>query len=501
MRHAGPMHRGTYAGPGSWPYGGPSDLPDAPLSSLPAAAYAPALRPRRRRRVVLAGVAVVAVCAVIGASTASHGSAKPHPLAGTSASPSAMPSATASASSTADPARDSALAALMARRAAAVNAGDLTAWLADVDPQQPALLAKQKLLFANLRQLPFATFQLVPSTAAAPTFYDVPDSVSSTFADAQATYSAPYVLRYQLSGFDKAAVEDDFAPVFLRRNGSWLLAGDQTATVTTDQRGEPWDGAAIKVGRGRYTLVVVSAVDAKNLPKLVGQADTAITKVASMWPGGWSHRAVMYDVRGSTLFETYLGSSVKTTDFDGVTLGLGEDQGVGITQQAIRVVVNPAYDAPGSKYIPALLTHEFTHVAKWTDRAAGTPRWAIEGIAEYTAYRGHPQDGRVSSKIGSDGRKHRLPKTLPASQSFYSDTTVDYDYGIAWLTFEYLKEKYGENKVRLLYERLAKITDDPDTVDALAAERAAFQAVVHVSEASFVSGLDKWIGQVIRPAH
>ena len=271
--------------------------------------------------------------------------------------------------------------------------------------------------------------------------------------------------------------------------------------MTTDLRAEPWDGPAIKVGRGKYTLVVVSAVDAKNLPKLVGQADTAITKVASMWPGGWSHRAVMYDVRGSTLFETYLGGSVKTTDFDGVTLGLGEDQGVGVSQQAVRVVVNPAYDAPGSKDIPALLTHEFTHVAKWTDRSAGTPRWAIEGIAEYTAYRGHPQDQRVSAQIGSDGRKHRLPKTLPASQGFYSDATVDYDYGIAWLTFEYLKEKYGENKVRLLYERLAKITDDPDTVDALAAERAAFQAVVHVSEPSFVSGLNKWIGQVIRPAH
>ena len=500
------MHGGSYGGPGTWPYGGPSELPSTPpagaLPTLPVVPLTmlPVHRPKRRRRVLVATLSTVTVSAlvVVAVATRHPSQGQSLPLVGSGTSSSADPSASSSTGAVDAAKRDHDLAALMSRLATALTRGDLTGWLADVDPQQPALVAHQRQLFANLHQLPFGRFELVPSPAAAPTFFDVPVSVSSTFTDDQATYSAPYILRYQLRGFDKSVVTHDLAPIFLERHGAWLLAGDQTASVATDLRTEPWDGGPIKVARGRHTLVVVAASDAKALPKLVRQAEAAVQKVTAMWSGGWSHQAVLYDIRGSDLFTKYLGSGRNSTDFDGVTLGLGKD-GITAAQEDLRVVANPAYAAPGSKVLPALLAHEFTHVAKWADRASGTPLWAIEGIAEYTAYRGHPQDQRVSSKIGSDGRKGRLPKSLPSAQGFYAGATVAYDYGIAWLTFEYLKERYGENKVRQLYERLATIKGDADTVAAHAAENQAFRAVLHMSEAKFITGLNKWIGQVIRP--
>ena len=48
---------------------------------------------------------------------------------------------------------------LLGKRATAVLKGDLKGFLAAVDPKQPKLVARQKLLFANLRQFGFTTLK------------------------------------------------------------------------------------------------------------------------------------------------------------------------------------------------------------------------------------------------------------------------------------------------------------------------------------------------------
>ena len=485
------MERGKYAGSGGWPYGGPG-------STVPAAeVVAPKRRSRRRDAVVASVVAVVvAAVTVLAWPAASHGATK-IPVSSTSASPTAS-SGGAGTSTAADSARDTALVDLLAARAKALSSGDLAGWLAAVDPQQPALVAHQRMLFTNLRTLPLADFGWTESDANPLGGYDVPATMSVGFVGADATYSGAYVLHYRFRGYDSTDILDPYAPVFLRRAGTWLLAGDQTTTQGDTYKIEPWDHGLIAAGKGKHSLVIVSASDAKRLRGMVQQADAAVGRVAAMWPSAWAGRVVVYDTRDASVFSGVLGVDVSATDFGGVTTSMTGD--VSTTRNDdLRVVVNSAYSPPGSSTLPAVLTHEFTHVAKWADVSGGTPIWAIEGIAEYTAFRGHPQDQRVTSKIGTDGRAGRLPKTLPRSSGFYSGATEQFDYGMAWLAFEYLKETYGESKVRMLYERLAKITAPADSPAALKAERQAFQAVVHVSEAKFVSGLNHWIAQVIRP--
>jgi hypothetical protein len=507
------MERGKYAGSGGWPYGGPG--PSRPAtgwttgwgepagSGGPAGEVPPARRRSRRRDAVVAGVAAVVVAtvaavAVVAWPSASHGATKT-PVASTSASPTAS-SGGSGTSSAADSARDTALVNLLAARAKALSSGDLAGWLAGVDPQQPALVAHQRMLFTNLRKLPLADFRWVESDANPLGGYDVPATMSVGFVGADATYSGAYVLHYRFRGYDSTDILDPYAPVFLRRAGTWLLAGDQTTTQGDTFKIEPWDHGLIAVGTGKHSLVVVSASDAKRLRGMVQQADAAVGRVAAMWPSAWAGHVVVYDTRDASVFSGVLGVDVSATDFGGVTTSMTGN--VSATRNDdLRVVVNSAYSPPGSSTLPAVLTHEFTHVAKWVDVSDGTPIWAIEGIAEYTAYRGHPQDQRVTGKIGTDGRAGRLPRTLPRSGGFYSEASEQVDYGMAWLAFEYLKETYGESKVRMLYERLAKITAPADSPAALKAEGRAFQAVVHVSEAKFVSGLNHWIAQVIRPVH
>jgi hypothetical protein len=490
------MDGGGYGGPGAWPYGGPPGLSPSVADRAAIPSDPPEARSRRGRRALIAVVAAatVAVVSVVAWPAASHGSTvrpRATPTAGQDGTDTAAAAATQ---------RDLATTAILRNRSAALSRGDLTAWLADVDPDQPVLIAHQRMLFTNLRKLSLARFDWAPAPGSSTTSYSVPGYLSSAFVDDQNTYSRGYLLHYRFRGYDKSAVEDNYAPIFLLRHGRWLLAGDQTATKSDSHMDEPWDTAPIVVGTGRRSLVVISASDAKKLPQLVKQADAAVLRVASMWPGGWAHRAIFYDTRDVDVFATYLGTLTSSADYDGVTRGLGP-AGSSRAEQDTRVVGNPTYVPPGSKEIPALLTHEFTHVAKWADSSAGTPLWATEGIAEYTAYRGHPQDQLLPNKIGKDGRAGRLPRTLPTSKSFYvGGVTTEYDYGMAWLAFEYISVTYGEPKVRLLYERLATITAPEDSAAALKAEGRAFQAVLHLSEPTFVSGLNRWIGRVIRPA-
>jgi len=145
-----------------------------------------------------------------------------------------------------------------------------------------------------------------------------------------------------------------------------------------------------------------------------------------------------------------------------------------------------------------LLRHEFTHVAHWNDTGRGTPTWAIEGIAEYTSFRGHRSDQRVSGDIGRAARAGRLPKTLPRSSDFYNDPR-GLHYGMGWLAFQYLSETYGETKLRKLYFALAAITYEPDSKGALKAENAAFVKVLGVGESTYVTHLNTWIAHVLRP--
>jgi hypothetical protein len=486
------MAGGEYGGPGSWPYGGPVEGAAAPAAP-PEHPVAP--KHSGRRRVLIAVAAALAV-GVAGTGVAlSQSSSKP---AAVGAAHQTTPAPTASASPTDTTAQAAATQAILDRRAAALSKGDLAGWLADVDTDQPALVAHQKMLFANLAKLPLSDFRWVAPGGGAEVL-PVPASVSSQLTDEQALYSPGLELQYAFRGYDNVAVEDRYVPIFLERGGRWLLAGDQTQSQAIDGRWvEPWDTEPIVVGTGKHSLVILSASDAKLLKTTVAQADAALAKVAAMWAVG-THRAVFYDTRNVDVFATFLGASVKTGDYDGVTRAV-PDASIGPSDDDLRVVANPTYDPPGSSQIPALLRHEFTHVAKWTDEGEGTPLWAIEGIAEYTAYRGHPSDQRVSAEIGKEASKGRLPKSLPTTKSFFaSSASSDFDYGIAWCTFEYISERYKETKLRALYEALAKIDSPPDSAEAKAAEGRAFQSVLHMSEATFVKGLNAWIKQVIRP--
>ncbi len=493
-------------GPGAWPYGGPPGsgaVPPAGPSSGPGTGAAAGTRRRRRRRTVLAVVGSATVLAVAAGAVALWPSAGSGPAAaGSTASTGQSPPSGAADS---DPKQydteRAAVASVFAARAAALRTGDGVAWAATVDPAQPALRKSEATLFANLRQLPLASYSWAYDPSFQLSGYPLPDSVTSTLGHPDVAYSPGMTITYQLRGFDQQPVADPYVPVMVRRGGHWYVAGDRTSSATFGEAfDEPWTVGPVKVRRTSRSLVIVSARDAAQLPALARQADAAVAAVAAVWPSGWNHKVVLFATREADVFASYLGRNRAVSEASALTLGVGPARHAP-PKDDTRVVLNPQYSRPGGRSIPALLRHEFTHVAQWNSQHAGTPRWAIEGIAEYTAYRHHLSEQRVSGQIVRDAKAHRMPRTLPASSSFYGpDPGESYHYGMAWLAWEYMAETYGEGRVKLMYARLSAIDTPPDGSVALKAEAAAFTAVLHISEPKFVKNLDAWAAKVLRIA-
>ncbi len=84
--------------------------------------------------------------------------------------------------------------AVLAKRSTAVLKGDLKGFLAIVDPEQPQLVARQRMLFTNLRKFQFTALK-----------YFVADERPSKVLIAKygaETFSTRVMMRYRLSGLD-----------------------------------------------------------------------------------------------------------------------------------------------------------------------------------------------------------------------------------------------------------------------------------------------------------
>ena len=139
-----------------------------------------------------------------------------------------------------------------------------------------------------------------------------------------------------------------------------------------------------------------------------------------------------------------------------------------------------------------LLRHEFTHVAQWNSQSDGTPRWVIEGIAQYTAYRHHLSAGPgCRAQIVTDAKAHRWKRTCRRRTTFYgADPAQEYHYDMSWLAWEYIAEHVRRQQGQgAVHPARRPSTEPPGSPAALQAEAAAFPPVLHVSETAFVKAV------------
>ncbi|MGW7685891.1 hypothetical protein ACWGID_34420 [Kribbella sp. NPDC054772] len=396
---------------------------------------------------LFAGVAVLALAAS-GAVVAVHVRRGEEPPPGVGA---AAAEVTPSPPAADDAARKKAIDAVLARRSTALLAGDLKGFMAPVDPKQTELVARQRLLFTNLRKFGFSSLRYLTADA----FRPVPGLVDKF---GPTTFSTRVMMRYQLSGLDPLPVQTDLGYTFVQRAGAWVLVDDSGTDENLSQDGhrQPWDFDEVQVVRRGSVVVVVDKREASLGTKVAVVSEKAVKSVHKHWARPWNGAVLVVAMPQervmSTLWTAGSGDGW-TIAAKAVTLFEGEQLGKPVGRPiGSRIVVNPAVRKRLDK---DLLVHEMTHVATAT-LGLRAPIWAVEGLAEYVRCWGIEDDPHWSvDPYRKRVKTQYLAKltTLPDTTTFAAD--ADRAYGTSWWITEYLADKLGEKKLATLYVDLS----------------------------------------------
>jgi len=348
-------------------------------------------------------------------------------------------------------ARKTAVDAILAKRSTAVLKGDLKSFLAAVDPKEPQLVARQRMLFTNLRKFQFRTLQ-----------YFVADERPSKVLIAKYgadTFSTRVMMRYRLTGLDNKPVQTDLGYAFVQRAGSWILVDDSGVeeTLSPDGHRQPWDFQEIAVIRTGRVLVVVDKGEQALGEKIAKVSQGAVDGVRRHWRRPWNGAVMVVAMSEPRVMATVwtTGSGYGwTIAAKAVSLYDGEPWAQrSLPPVSSRIVVNPAVR---TKLDQDLLVHEMTHAAT-LQLGIKTPVWLVEGIAEYVRCASIEDDPQWTvDPYRKTVRTKHLPsmKVLPTQAEF--NAAGDRSYGQSWWITAYLVDELGEKGVADLYTDLAQ---------------------------------------------
>lgn len=344
--------------------------------------------------------------------------------------------------------RDPALRALLDRRAGAVRAKDRAAFLADVDGADAGFVKRQEVIFDNLVKLDLA--ELVFTLETRDRYGDfVPGEIRERYEGRVAALGV--TVRYRVNGVDSKPVTTPWVPIFGYVGDHWRVVAEATGKdLPYGASGQAWDAGPISVIRGPRVVVVLSADDADRGRYLLDLAEAGLDRVAAVRKGGWDGRVLVTAVQDQKLFDTYFSDSperiaqvaaIAVPYYDRVP-----DWHSAPEYASTRIVFNPQELSAQPEELGHDLTHEFTHAAMGPVTTAFTPRWLVEGFAEYVAYKARSLSASSMRRALGD---LRTDGGLPEDATFYNDPT---NYVKGWLACKMLAEKYGEAKLLALYE-------------------------------------------------
>jgi hypothetical protein len=377
-------------------------------------------------------------------------------------------------------ARRVAIDTILLRRAQAVQTGNETLFLADVDPANTKLRAEQKILFANLVEI---GFNEIGYSQAEERF-----NPAVVRAHGSTTYLVRVLMRYQIPKVDFTPVTTELGYTFIDRAGHWVLADDNDldADLGPGAHREAWDLGRIELQRGPRVLVAVEKGDTKRGRAIVTAATEGLNEVTAYWPRRW-HGSVFIialdeaDVRDARFADEDIESAASTgSTFSSLP---GQDTADG-TVAGGYIVINPN---ERDRVDEILLSHEITHVAT-ADLGGYEPLWLAEGAAEYVSWRGieaisGPAEVAKWEQEVIDDAMPQL-SALPSDAGFYQNSADV--YGVSWLAVRYLVQRIGLDKVEDLYEDMAMNGTDQAARDRILLSRSGLtEATLWTSLATY----------------
>jgi hypothetical protein len=261
------------------------------------------------------------------------------------------------------------------------------------------------------------------------------------------------------------------------------VADDGLADAGGDSWRGPWDFGTLALAHGSASLVLGHG-DRALLASIAADVDAAIPAVSAVWGTGWPrHVAVIVPSSAAELAAEVSEGSPVTTDLAAAAVADSQDPVTGAVLGQ-RLIVNPAALArlsPLGRRI--VIRHEVTHIATARATSDATPRWLVEGFAEYVGNLGSGQPvGVAAAELGADVRAGTLPAALPAAAGFDTAATSARAYEQAWLACRLIAVRTGPAGLVRFYRAV-----DADAGDGPAAVGAALRTVLHESLARFTA--------------
>ncbi len=345
---------------------------------------------------------------------------------------------------------------ILDRRAAAVRAGDLPGFLADVDSRPAGFAATQRGYFANLAQLPLAEFD-----------YEL-DRASLVRAGSGG-YWVVVAITQQLAGYDGAPVRTldrfRFSPVGDEAGERFALSSvtDRGWEIAHDVLEQPWDDRPIQVRTGAGVLAIFDDGSVARARELLDSVERGISDISVRVPYSWPQQVVVYalsDVAFLDGLEDLPGGDSEILDAVAFTVPTGDVIEGRDEIAATRIVINPRVLTSARPDRDRLIRHELTHVAVG-ERDDAAPLWLGEGLAEWVSVQAlAPEDRQVAD--AALRAVERGVRAMPGNDEFNDD---DYEshYALAWWTCEYLATTYGAQAPWTLLDALADAATDAET--------------------------------------
>lgn len=369
------------------------------------------------------------------------------------------------------------LQAILDRRAAAVKEDDEQAFLADLDQSNQKLLARQRLVFANLRQLEFDTFRYLTSdTIAAPPgqngmsrFAPVIGVAKLTIDAAPGGVAPAEAFVYDVVVTDGKPVVVDIVPVTGRNVGELAPTADVLANA-------PWNTTPLEILKaGNVWLAGDESVD--NLQQYADAAQTQVAEVEALW--GDRSRFPGYILffsgkkRNLRAWYDYGKLSDQTHGTEHPLQGVRRNgQVYGGQYAGSRIVVNLRNIQQAGRDPVSVMRHELAHAvtarATTVDVGVGTafsvvaPRWALEGFARWVQYLESPDGQAEQRAIVADGvAAGRFADTTPETETFYDGQSVAFNYAVSSLVFGFAERIAGRDAAIEFYAQTIDHVDLP----------------------------------------
>jgi hypothetical protein len=342
---------------------------------------------------------------------------------------------------------------LLARRAAAVLAGDVTAFTATM-AAAPAAFKKDRLTWLRrMRVLPIGVYRL---DFTAEEYGELTRASDRRRHPSAEVHVIQVKERIGFRGYDAAAQAEDLFLTVVKGAGGWSVVSDgDVESLGLQSQRELWDYGPVEKIEGGGVLVVYHPAQRAAARSVLAMSQAARAKVKKLWPIAWRQDRIVVMIP-STADE--LARLLQTT-FDLSTFvafaASSVDRSVGGWRlTGPRIFFHwPNFRRQGAGLQRIILQHEFTHRASFESSGPYIQSFNDEGIAQYYGEEEYnPTLPELRLRVHTGRFDRHLPPDYLFSVGPPSDIYLAYEEAVSFVS--YVASRFGRAAGARLYRAI-----------------------------------------------